>query len=279
MKFKLAFGSLALVFGFFAAADSFAQSANPLLLAEFPAAARAHAPAFALDSSSSVPFWFPWVIGGAVAIALIFIARSGSKKRAKAVESAAISMGFTYEGDGKNLVAQIGKAPIRLFSMGHSKVITNVLRGSDGITIFDYQYTTGSGRYSNTQYQTVAAFTYPAASIPTFQFGPEHWYHKVGNVVGFQLIRFDSHPSFTKRFLLRGPDESAIRSFFMPPLLSYFESLPEKPSWCIEATGPLLLVYVHSHRAKPEMLRNFATDTSAIAAQIAANAGMRLTHA
>jgi hypothetical protein len=235
----------------------------------------------ALDSSgaSSIPVWFPWVIGGAVAIVLIFVAQAGSKKRAKAVQSAAISMGYTYEGDGKTLVAQIGKAPVHLFGMGHSKAITNVLRGPDGIIIFDYQFTTGSGRYSNTQYQSVAAFTYPASSIPTFQLGPEHWYHKVGNVVGFQLIRFDSHPSFGKRFLLRGPNESAIRNFFLPPLLAYFESLPEKPAWCVEATGPLLLLYVQSHRAKPEMLRNFATDTSSIAAQIASNAGMRLTPA
>lgn len=233
--------------------------------------------ALVLDSSVSVPIWLPWAAGGVVFIVLIFIMQAGARKRAKAVESAAISMGFTYEGDGKNLSGQIGKAPVHLFSMGHSKVINNVLRGPSGLVIFDYQYTTGGGRYSNTQYQTVAAFTYPAASIPTFQLGPEHWYHKVGNIVGFQLIRFDSNPSFTKRFLLRGPNESAIRSFFVPPLLSYFESLPEKPSWCIEATGPLLLLYVSGHRAKPEMLRDFADSTSNMASHIAANAGQRLT--
>ena len=232
--------------------------------------------ALAFDSSSSVPIWFPWVVGGAILIVVVFISPKYSKKRAKAIESAAISMGFTYEGDGKNLVSQIGKAPVHLFSLGHSKVINNVLRGPGGITVFDYQYTTGSGRYSNTQHQTVAVFTYPAASIPTFQLGPEHWYHKVGNVVGFQLIRFESNPTFTKRFLLRGPSESAIRNFFIPALLMYFESLPEKPAWCVEATGPLLLVYNHGHRIKPEMLRDFADSSSNIATQIAANAGMRL---
>jgi hypothetical protein len=232
--------------------------------------------ALALDSSGSVPIWFPWVVGGAILIVVVFISQKYSKKRAKAIQSAAISMGFTYEGAGKNLAAQIGSAPVHLFSMGHSKVIDNVLRGPSGITIFDYQYTTGSGRYSNTQHQTVAAFTYPAASIPTFQLGPEHWYHKVGNVVGFQLIRFESNPTFTKRFLLRGPSESAIRNFFIPALLMYFESLPEKPAWCVEATGPLLLVYNHGHRIKPETLRDFADSSSNIATQIAANAGMRL---
>lgn len=231
---------------------------------------------FAAQTSDN-SIWF-FILGGAALVAVwVWFGVKLSKKRSRELQTASLSMGYTFEGAGKILAAEIGTIPVHLFSLGRTKIIDNVLRGPGGAVVFDYQYITGGGRYQSTTRQTVAGFRFSGAAIPQFQLGPEHWWHKVGDVVSHQLIRFDSHPAFSKRFLLRGPDAPSIRMFFTPPLLTYLESLPEKPAWTIEADGPWLLVYVHSHRIRPAALQSFANEASTIAAQIAANAGTRLT--
>lgn len=245
--------------------------------AAMPAFTASRIPALFAAETSDNSVWKYIVCLIALVVIWLWIAMQFSKKRSREIASAAASMGYTFEGAGKVLAAQIGTIPVHLFGIGHNKVIDNVLRGPRGAFLFDFQYTTGAGRYQSFARQTVAGFGFPGAAIPQFQLGPQHWWQKVGDVVSHHLIHFDSHPAFSKRFLLRGPDESAIRAFFTPPLLSYLETLPEKPAWTVEAAGPWLLIYVHKHRAKPAVLQAFAGEASNVAAQIATNAGMRLT--
>lgn len=222
----------------------------------------------------------------AVVVALLIvrmvIVKLRSKKRIRELQSGALLMGYTFDGEGTALLAQIGDLPVHLFSIGTAKIINNVLRGP-GVVLFDYQHTTIGGRSKYTTRQTVAGFSYPGATIPQFRLGPEHWWNKVTdglisvNTHKLKLIHFDSNPTFSKRFHLRGPDEPAIHTFFAPPLLTYLESLPEKSAWTVEGAGSWLIVYVHGHLTAPAALRAFADETSAIAAQIASNAGTRLT--
>jgi hypothetical protein len=73
-------------------------------------------------------------------------------------------------------------------------------------------------------------------------------------MMGYQDIDFESNPAFSKKYLLRGPDDAAVRSAFTMRVLMFFEA---EEGLCVEGDGRALIVYRHSTRVKPEALREF----------------------
>jgi hypothetical protein len=59
---------------------------------------------------------------------------------------------------------------------------------------------------------------------PAFSMRQQGFFDKFGKVMGFQDIDFDSHPKFSGMFVLQGPNEEAVRKFFTPNLLEFFET-------------------------------------------------------
>lgn len=58
--------------------------------------------------------------------------------------------------------------------------------------------------------------------------------------VGYEDIDFELFPSFSDQFLLLGPNEKDIRSFFTPPIIRYFE---ENDIYHIESNGEALMIF------------------------------------
>lgn len=216
--------------------------------------------------------WFT-VITVATIIAVLAISAYVAKKRAAALRNAAASLGFSYERNGLAFRKELNPS-LHLLNLGRNASLDNVMRSSDRLILFDYQYLAGEARSGRNVAQTVAAFSLPTATLPEFHLGPENLLHKVAGVFGYQLIRFDSHPDFSKRFVLRGRDDDAVRALFVPPLLDYFHSLPAKPAWNIEGAGAWLLIYQAGKRMKPDELRAFASAASSTARVIARAAGV-----
>ena len=77
-------------------------------------------------------------------------------------------------------------------------------------------------------------------------------FHKLGSMMGYQDIDFEINPAFSEEVPAAGPDDAAIRSVFTSRVLMFFES---EPGLCVEADGRKLIVYRHSVRVKPELLR------------------------
>ena len=48
-------------------------------------------------------------------------------------------------------------------------------------------------------------------------------FHKIGQVLGYQDIDFESHPMFSQRYLVRAYDKEGVRRVFSDHVLSYFE--------------------------------------------------------
>jgi len=198
------------------------------------------------------------VIGGIIAAAIWFSLRAARKRR-EALQQIATQMGCSYERNGADFRRQLGNN-FHLFKLGSGRKLSNLLRGTctlGEVVLFDYEYSEGSDENSSTYYQTVAAFSFTDAPLPTFHLGAGQWWHKLGKLLGYKTVAFDTHPQFSKRYALRGPDENAIRQFFRPAVLEYFQSLPEKPVWNLEASAPWLLVFVPHLRYKPEGLPAF----------------------
>jgi hypothetical protein len=204
----------------------------------------------------------PFIVAGLImALAAIFggiayWSYQARKKRREALAEVALEMRWTFLSDGDDsLLSSLGG--FHLFSMGHSKRFSNVLRGSTehgGAAIFDYQYTTGGGKNRHTHHYTVLSLSPGGRPLPRFALRPEHVWHKIGAALGYKDIDFENFPEFSKRYLLRGDDEMGIRDLFGARLISFFE---KNPGLCLEGEAGSLILYRDGKRLKPEEIRPF----------------------
>lgn len=209
--------------------------------------------------------YIPYLIGGAVLLvmAAIGLAIRYEKKRTEALKHQAVRMGYQFEEKSPpEIVGDPGH--FFLLSKGHSKQIKNRLFGErDGVgsMLFEYRYTVGSGKNSTTYKQTVACFELKDRRIPPFSMRPENVLHRIGGLFGQQDIDFEAHPEFSKKYLLQGADEAAVRAFFNREKLGFLE---QNPGWSVESDGERLLVYRAAKRVKPENLETFYTEVRRI---------------
>ena len=193
---------------------------------------------------------------GAVIGGIFVVSHLQDKKRTEKLRQVADEMGLPFYPQGDDsLIGQLSNFP--LFSEGRSKKIKNMLHGETSeveVGIFDFRYTTGSGKSSHTHKQSVAYFRSPDLDFPDFALRPEHLFHRIGGVFGYQDIDFESHPRFSKSYLLRGNSEHKIRQLFNDEILAFFE---RQTGLSVEGNGERLIFYRASKRVKPEEVRSF----------------------
>src|SRR5262245_40812954 len=196
------------------------------------------------------------IIGGVIVLVIVLIYWNWlqEKKRREALQALAGELGFEFfpQGD-RDLQASLSS--FHLLQQGHSKRLYNLMRGSANdleVQIFDYTYVTGGGKNSHTWHQTVICFELPQDCLPHFSLRPESVWHKIGSWFGYQDINFESHPTFSNKYLLRGSDEDAIRTLFTDDVLEWFE---ETNNLSGEGSGDQLLVYRQAHRPSPAATR------------------------
>lgn len=205
---------------------------------------------------------WPWLLAPVIILAITWIvlaSRRRERKRTEELQYLATAMDCTFEaaGDVESLRA-IGDLP--LFQRGHSKRVKNVMTAradADGAKFLDYQYTTGSGKNQHTSAQTVALFPRGVPSLPELVLAPENVFHKIGQAFGYKDIDFDSAPEFSTSYLLRGPDETAIRAAFHPDTLSFFA---QHAGWTVEARNGTAAIYRAGKRCNPADMRTFIED-------------------
>ena len=210
------------------------------------------------------PFFIFAAILAAIGVGA-YLAYVAEKKRTAALADVALRLGFNFEAKvSDETAATLGS--FHLFKRGRSRKGKNLMHGrSDGADaiILDYQYATGGGKNSHTHRQTVVL--YPGAAtegrLPEFTLSPEHWWDRIGQVFGYQDIDFESNEEFSAHYLLRGPDESAIRAAFGMNVLGFFA---QNQGWSVESAGGSLAVYRADKRAKPEELQPFLAETAAV---------------
>jgi hypothetical protein len=202
---------------------------------------------------------FPVVIILAiVAVAIIgtIWGKYAERKRTEQVRQAAKQLGLTFNPmDDAGLLSELSS--LRLFTQGHSRKIKNIVHGETDqveIGIFDYQYTTGSGKNAKTRKHTVIYFESPDLQLPQFAMRPENLFHKLGSLVGLKDIDFDSHPVFSRAFHLQGEDEPSVRQLFREEILSQFEN---HTGVCVEGRQRQLIYFRSATRVAPEEIRSF----------------------
>ncbi len=200
------------------------------------------------------------VIAGAIALVagIILMVRHFEKKRTAALNVIASEIGLAFSAiQDDELLARV--RVFSLFNKGHSRKMRNVMKAegeSATLAIFDYQYTTGSGKHQQCHSQTVVSVESDSLSLPSFTLWSEGLLAKLGAMMGAQDIDFDEHPEFSKSFVLKGDDVPAIRDFFDVEKLDFFA---ERRGAYIE-TAPNLFIYFRGKRRKPEQIRELMTD-------------------
>lgn len=145
-------------------------------------------------------------------------------RRTEAWKAVAERLGFIFVGDGRNLVLHGSCGAFKLFQKGSSRKVKNTIRGDNGgieVILSDYQYTvrsSGSRNNSSTTYrQTICILRDEEIRVPHFFLRRQSMiYDFLGSLFGGQDIDFDDDPEFSKRFVLQGEDEGAIRVAFTP---------------------------------------------------------------
>jgi hypothetical protein len=190
---------------------------------------------------------------------MLLLPRVLRKTRARDLTSVAESFGFIFLGNEwpepsqapmmRTWTSVSSQPPLFLrlfFKRANKPLYSNIMSGSFAglpVSLFDYRYSFGRQSFP----LTVVAFSH-GLRLPMFQLLPNHPFlptllRETGAKV--HAIVFDSHPDFSRRFLLIGApeDEAELRALFSPALLAFLAGLPPQELWSIENDGVHLILH------------------------------------
>ena len=178
------------------------------------------------------------------------------KERTRVLQLSATQLGWSFAARAPmNMIP--GLERFALFNQGHGREIRNFMYGeATGVkaAVFDYFYVTGSGKNRQTHAQSIVYLEPTYLNIPFFSLRPENFMLKIFTAFGYQDIDFGQRPVFSKTYILRGPDEPAIRRTFNDGLLSFYENYPGTST---DGGGNQLFVYRGGYRFQPHEIQSY----------------------
>lgn len=209
--------------------------------------------------------WLSAVAGLLIGILfLVALFRRRERERTESLRQLAETTGLVFEPKA-DVAAVRARGDVQLFDRGHSKRVTNLMTGRmDGqaIAIFDYRYTTGSGKNQHTELQTVVLLAEAKPTFPDLQLAPENPLTRIAEAFGYQDIDLESSPEFSRRYVVKGADEAAIRAALYPGAASYFA---QHEGWTVELKSGSLALYRAHRRVKAADMRMFIEEALAAA--------------
>jgi hypothetical protein len=152
-----------------------------------------------------------------------------------------------------------GIAPFKLFALGRDQKASNALFGRVGdcdIIYFEYQYTTGSSKSSQTHKLSVVILPDGAAGAPDFQLAPRSFFDKFAVLFAAKGVELEDANEFNRRCKLVGRDADGLRKTFHPDLVDY---LGRDGRWHIEVLNGQLLLHRQT-QLKPDKCPGMVTD-------------------
>jgi hypothetical protein len=198
---------------------------------------------------------FVALIIGILIVAAI-IANKRERERTEQMKGVASMLGWQFsETAPLDWIPNLEK--FALFNQGHGRTIKNVVYGElEGMkaALFEYRYTVGSGKNQSTYNQSVVYFEPRNLNAPFFSLRPEHTFHKIIAAFGYQDIDFGNRPTFSSKYLLRGPDEPAVRNLFNDALLGFYEMNQGSSA---DGGGNQLFIFRQNERTPPHESQAF----------------------
>ena len=176
-----------------------------------------------LSNPIALGIYITLAIGGS-----IYISISRQLKRQKELHVMADSLGFSYNDEQTEKVREL----LESSSMLGNEMFFNVLGGTFNGTYFaigDFNIMVGSDSRKRKQYQTYVVIHSGKLTSPNFCLQPESALFRMAEgllnrLTGSVDIDFPTHPDFSDNYFLKGSDEDAVRKFFTPRVLEYFQA-------------------------------------------------------
>jgi hypothetical protein len=188
----------------------------------------------------------------AVISTIFYFRRAAAKARTAAIRALAHSHGwrFVAEKDGELPRAHLH---LKTFDVGHSKSARNVVRfAMAGLTMemFDYHYTTGSGKHAQHHSLSVCIAEVPHPFLYPLVVRPEHFGDKLAAAVGFNDIDFESD-EFSREFHVSSPDRKFAFALSDQRMMEWFLA---RRGTRVELWEAKLLVRVSEELLRPDEL-------------------------
>jgi len=185
----------------------------------------------------------------------VWVTKLYEKKRTETLAVVAEELGMVFSAEQDHqLLSALQAFP--LFNKGRAREMKNVMTAETEDTklaIFEYKYTTGGGKNSQTHKFTLAFMQRATLQLPHFTVRPEGFLDRMGSAMGFQDIDFEEHPEFSRSFVLQGENETAIRAFFDKRIKDLFVG---KRDALVEAGGNMM-TFRKKGRQSPEKIADF----------------------
>jgi len=124
-------------------------------------------------------------------------------------------------------------------SQGRDQFASNILSGrfaDHRVIVFDFRYTTGSGKEQQHHYLTIFILILEGCAFPRLIIGPENLLMKVAQAFGFEDIDFES-AEFSRKFCVQSKDKRFAYDICNAQMIEY---LLENQDLEIEIFGPAL---------------------------------------
>ena len=143
----------------------------------------------------------------AIAVVAMILGYLSALKRREAMMAVATKLGLSFHYPKDRDIARRYKFLDKL-RRGHNRYAYNILSGrhqKHEVILFDYHYQTGSGK--DTHHYNISFFILHLTAIfPELVIGPEGFFSKIAQAIGYDDIDFESH-EFSRRFCVRSKDK------------------------------------------------------------------------
>ena len=194
---------------------------------------------------------------GGVSLFVMDMNRRTARRHTQAMRTIARELNLKFNPEGHEELHQSLKR-FHSATLGPYSTMTNLMYGQregTDIALFEYEYSRGK---NNQIRQTVIWMQRRGTRMTEFSLRPEGVWNQLGGWSGHGDINFESHPGFSRDYLLRGDDEEAIRDLFTEDVLDFYQSHPELIT---EGEGNKLLFYREAVLVPPQGIRSFLEET------------------
>ncbi len=191
----------------------------------------------------------PVVIVAAIALIVAIFAYLAAEKRRKELAAFAFGMGLDFTASPSDV--HFKYESFTPFGSGHSRRSKNLIHGRRnqlGWELFDYRYTTGSGKNQQTHHYGIVAAQVSLA-FPVMRIRPEGFFDKIAAVVGFDDIDFESD-AFSRKYHVKCGDRKEAYDLIHPQMIEYLMAI--RPyDW--QFSGPWILIHKSGRFSVVEM--------------------------
>lgn len=206
-------------------------------------------------------------IGVLLMAGALFLTRAQGGRRTREMQALARRMGWSFHARPA-LNAVPDRERFALFTVRMPQRMRGHLSGQVGdvqVAVFDLEHTRGGTDRPQGSTQTVVHLHAPGLDLPAFSLRPETVRHRMGDRIGGDDIDLDFDPRFSHAYLLRGPDEEAVRDAFSGKVRDFYHRHPHSST---DAQGSDLLFWRRGHVAAPQEVPALVQTALDLAAQL-----------